>query len=251
MSGQSINNRDMDLLDLAYPRLSDPGSVENGHSISGSDPRIDNRLNMFSFQSYDRQGSYPQYPDLFVSPLDSAMAPNNYDTLATPHNNFHSDPSAFAPLARSARTSRTSIATNPEWDDDDDAEHYSRTTGKPKLAHNVIEQRYRNKINDKFTALQQSVPTLRVATRRRKVSEDEEDEYGDDDVSYQQENLEGLEPARKLNKGTILAKSVEYIKFLERKNAALKSEYVNLAERARVMGLIVNDIDTRLPLQSL
>ena len=34
----------------------------------------------------------------------------------------------------------------------------------------------------------------------------------DDDI-----DLEGLEPARKLNKGTILAKSIEYIKFLELK----------------------------------
>lgn len=97
---------------------------------------------------------------------------------------------------------------------------------RARLAHNLIEQRYRNKINDKFTLLQNSVPTLRAAARRK-----------DDSDSSALEDLEGLEPARKLNKGTILTKSIEYIKFLERKEARLKLEYEELAARARVMGV--------------
>lgn len=36
-----------------------------------------------------------------------------------------------------------------------------------KLAHNIIEQRYRNKINDKFNALQMLVPALRLCARRK------------------------------------------------------------------------------------
>lgn len=55
------------------------------------------------------------------------------------------------------------------------------------------------------------------------------------------EDLEGLEPARKLNKGTILAKSIEYIKFLERKNERIKMEHRELVERARMMGIQLDE----------
>lgn len=58
----------------------------------------------------------------------------------------------------------------------------------------------------------------------------------DDDI-----DLEGLEPARKLNKGTILAKSIEYIKFLELKNDRMKQEHDELILKARMLGLVIDD----------
>ncbi|KAI5964184.1 uncharacterized protein KGF55_002126 [Candida pseudojiufengensis] len=147
--------------------------------------------------------------------------------------------------------------------------HITKTGGgRVKSAHNVIEQRYRNKINDKFNALQESVPTLRVLLirklkeknmkhRMKSQQQDKNNEYDDDDEMDEEEedfengsdlkidgllsmndideneiiDLEGLEPARKLNKGTILAKSIEYIKFLENKNLNLKFENQNLLSR--------------------
>lgn len=153
-----------------------------------------------------------------------------------------------------------------EWDDDEtvqlpEYEKGSEKTGferpaprkeKPRIksAHNVIEQRYRNKINDKFTALQYLVPTLRVIarkktkTRRGSVASRDDDDSDDCDylpASDNGEDLEGLEPARKLNKGTILAKSIEYIKFLEKKNDRMKMERHQLVERARMLGVAVDD----------
>ncbi|GBL49640.1 hypothetical protein ACI3LY_004082 [Candidozyma auris] len=122
---------------------------------------------------------------------------------------------------------------------------------RAKSAHNLIEQRYRNKINDRFTALQMSVPTLRVIAKKAhkhrsgSVGSREEDEEDEEDMSSppfdHDEDLEGLEPARKLNKGTILAKSIEYIKFLERKNERIKMEHRELVERARMMGIQLDE----------
>ncbi|GEQ66920.1 hypothetical protein JCM33374_g583 [Metschnikowia sp. JCM 33374] len=117
---------------------------------------------------------------------------------------------------------------------------------KVKSAHNVIEQRYRNKINDKFTALQFSVPTLRaiLGKREKLKSEDESRDSESDDSSVSSDssiNLEGLEPATKLNKGTILAKTVEYIKFLENKNTSLSMEHQQLIMRAEMLGLRLKD----------
>ncbi|CAN3354765.1 hypothetical protein DICA3_C17612 [Diutina catenulata] len=123
--------------------------------------------------------------------------------------------------------------------------------GRPrgKSAHNIIEQRYRNKINDKFTALQMSVPTLRVCARRRSKkglrrrgsSADEDDDDDDDNGDANPDELEGLEPARKLNKGTILTKSVEYIKFLEHKNERMSNERNQLIMKAKMLGIDVTD----------
>lgn len=126
-----------------------------------------------------------------------------------------------------------------------------------KSAHNVIEQRYRNKINDKFTALQNSVPTLRVVARRKQKSgspndqhhnDEDEDDYvydyipiDNDTNNNEADDLEGLEPAKKLNKGTILSKSIEYIKFLELKNNKIKQEHQELIEKARMLGLSIDE----------
>ncbi|KAG7196141.1 uncharacterized protein KQ657_000153 [Scheffersomyces spartinae] len=137
-----------------------------------------------------------------------------------------------------------------------------------KSSHNVIEQRYRNKINDKFTALQNSVPTLRITAKRKARSassgcvkrdldgSDYEDADGFGDTmgtvsnnsnlgeSFSlpnDEDLEGLEPARKLNKGTILLKSIEYIKFLERKNDRMRLEHEELVLKARMLGLNIDE----------
>lgn len=129
--------------------------------------------------------------------------------------------------------------------------------GRAKSSHNVIEQRYRNKINDRFTTLQNSVPTLRIVTRRSsnrdtdgdiEAEEEEDDHEYSNSLGYTPENLEdidleGLEPARKLSKGTILAKSVEYIKFLETKNNRLKMQQEELLARARMLGLSIEEED--------
>lgn len=83
------------------------------------------------------------------------------------------------------------------------------TKTRSPLLHNVVEQRYRNNINDKITQLRDLVPLLRC-------------------VEGLPENLEGLRPAKKLNKATVLTKAIEYIQHLERKNTQLAEQNDNL-----------------------
>ena len=68
---------------------------------------------------------------------------------------------------------------------------------------------------------------------------DQEDQAGEEEEEVI--DLEGLEPARKLNKGTILAKSIEYIKFLEMKNERMKQEHDELVLKARMLGLVIDE----------
>ena len=72
----------------------------------------------------------------------------------------------------------------------------------------------------------------------------EEADQEDQEAGEEEEeviDLEGLEPARKLNKGTILAKSIEYIKFLEMKNERMKQEHDELVLKARMLGLVIDE----------
>ncbi|CAK7896997.1 hypothetical protein CAAN1_03S06216 [[Candida] anglica] len=126
---------------------------------------------------------------------------------------------------------------------------------RAKSSHNLIEQRYRNKINDRFEALQDCVPTLRVVSQNlgnnrhsKRDDEDEEEDEGSDMVTPLDGipkviDLEGLEPARKLSKGTILTKSIEYIKFLETKNLRLKLQQEELLAKAQMMGVHIEQED--------
>jgi len=77
-----------------------------------------------------------------------------------------------------------------DGDDTDEDMEMSRHGGKPvkKTAHNMIEKRYRTNLNDKIAALRDSVPSLRVVSKKGTKGEDGE------------EDLQGLTPAHKLNK---------------------------------------------------
>mmetsp|Transcript_8963 Transcript_8963/g.8858 ORF Transcript_8963/g.8858 Transcript_8963/m.8858 type:complete len:846 (-) Transcript_8963:1438-3975(-) len=84
---------------------------------------------------------------------------------------------------------------------------------KDKSSHNMIEKKYRTNINSKILALRDAVPSLRIVA-------------GNKDVSMA--DLEGLTPASKLNKASVLTKATEYIKHLEQKNDILKQQNAQL-----------------------
>lgn len=84
----------------------------------------------------------------------------------------------------------------PQDEDEDDEEDEQRTSSGSggrhppvkKTAHNMIEKRYRTNLNDKIAALRDSVPALRVMSKKNSRGEEV------------QEDLQGLTPAHKLNK---------------------------------------------------
>jgi len=83
-----------------------------------------------------------------------------------------------------------------------------------KTSHNIIEKRYRLKLNDKILALRNAVPALRASAS---ASEDL------------------MQPGRgiasKLNKGTVLTKATEYIQRLEHEKHQLEQEVAALKEQ--------------------
>jgi len=93
------------------------------------------------------------------------------------------------------RRKRKSSVEDDEDDEEADSPPSSSSKRHPpnqKTAHNMIEKRYRTNLNDKIAALRDSVPALRVMSKRNSRGEEIE------------EDLQGLTPAHKLNKVRIL-----------------------------------------------
>lgn len=86
---------------------------------------------------------------------------------------------------------------------------------RPKVSHNMIEKKYRTNINTKIYELRDAVPTLKIAAGKQNVL---------------LSDLEGLAPAAKLNKASVLTKATEYIKHLEKKNENMLSQIAQLQQ---------------------
>ncbi len=117
---------------------------------------------------------------------------------------------------------RPSIKRQRPEDDEDEAS--SAQLPPHRLAHTVIEKRYRTNLNDKISALRDSIPALRAMCR----SSSDEGDYGAVD-------LDGLAPAQKINKGAVMAKATEYIKHLEKQKNRMEQEIFELRTRVANM----------------
>lgn len=163
------------------------------------------------------------------------LGSNDYPVTSGPASVSSASQHRSSPASTShARTSISSVSPAPEQTEQpakkkggrkrkvsnsDEDERSPEDGGPPikKTSHNVIEKRYRNNLNDKIAELRDSVPSLRAMSRPN----------GNDDS----EDLEGLTPAHKLNKATVLAKATEYIKHLEKRNKTMADEMTQLKTR--------------------
>ncbi|KAH8816770.1 helix-loop-helix DNA-binding domain-containing protein [Xylogone sp. PMI_703] len=147
-----------------------------------------------------------------------------------------SSASSASPPPVTARTSRRKRKSSDSDDEDDESppdtkDHHGRQHAPvKKTAHNMIEKRYRTNLNDKIAALRDCVPSLRVTSGTGTgTGTGCGVKKGKGDTG---EDLQGLSPAHKLNKATVLSKAAEYIMHLEKRNKALCKE--NAAYKGRI-----------------
>jgi len=111
-------------------------------------------------------------------------------------NAYPASPSSVSSPEPNSLHRKRKSSVEEECSDDDETYDRRSSSGSgrhppvKKTAHNMIEKRYRTNLNDKIAALRDSVPALRVVTRKNSRGEDVERE----------EDLQGLTPAHKLNK---------------------------------------------------
>ncbi|KAJ2292199.1 hypothetical protein IWW55_005859 [Coemansia sp. RSA 2706] len=97
-----------------------------------------------------------------------------------------------------------------------------------KVAHNAIERRYRNNINDRIRDLRDAVPALQHVRPKKRASGASSDEESD-------AHVDGVEAATKLNKATVLGKAAEYIYHLRRAADRMRRESAYLQEFVRTL----------------
>lgn len=127
-----------------------------------------------------------------------------------------SQPSPDPPKRRGGRKRKAELEEQIEQENGGESQDGEGPPVK-KASHNVIEKRYRNNLNDKIVELRNSVPSLRAMGRTHPGNDSED--------------LEGLTPAHKLNKATVMAKATEYIRHLERRNKTIADEMAALQSR--------------------
>ena len=180
--------------------------------------------------------SYESADSGLISPfLVNGQVPNSglSESLSTP--SLQHTPGSQTSGTGASKSPQSSpepaMTTNPrkrKSSSEGDAEDEKGGNGKvpvKKTAHNMIEKRYRTNLNDKIAALRNSVPSLRQMSRINAKPGDEDDP----------EDLDGLAPAHKLNKATVLSKATEYIQHLEKRNKRMADE--NAALKARNQAL--------------
>jgi hypothetical protein len=126
---------------------------------------------------------------------NSTLSPQQESKLrdiAMPTEKYPGSPSsASSPEASSEQNHSRKRKSSVEDDDEDEGSPPPSNSRHPpvkKTAHNMIEKRYRTNLNDKIAALRDSVPSLRVMSKKNSRGEEI------------QEDLQGLTPAHKLNK---------------------------------------------------
>jgi hypothetical protein len=181
-----------------------------------------------------------------------AMPPSlslpNPSTSPSQNLPYTSPSSSRSPSPSSHSRNRKRKSTPSDQEDEDGSPPPSSGNGRPvkKTAHNMIEKRYRTNLNDKIAALRDSVPSLRVMSKKNSRGEE------------MHEYLQGLTPAHRLNKvcplplpfpffvlangwlkATVLSKATEYIAHLEKRNKYLVKENAALKSRVDAFEILV------------
>lgn len=108
----------------------------------------------------------------------------------------------------------------------------SRPRPRRKAAHNAIEKRYRNNINDRILELRSVVPALNSSKSRDPRGSKKRNNSIDSDIESdsdpEAEICDGVKAAKKLSKASILRKSAEYIVHLKTTVSLLEYENFKL-----------------------
>ncbi|KAK3672364.1 Clr6 histone deacetylase associated PHD protein-2 Cph2 [Recurvomyces mirabilis] len=175
-------------------------------------PNVDlSALSNPSVQQFSQPGPAPSdTPSLHFSPTSSQ------NRASMSGNSISNSPPQPAPKKKGGRKRKAEIMEEEQIEDMGDWQEGDEPPVK-KTSHNVIEKRYRNNLNDKIVELRSAVPALRAMGRAHK--------------GENTEDLEGLTPAHKLNKATVMHKATEYIRHLEKRNKTISDEMDLLKER--------------------
>ncbi|KAI9025259.1 helix-loop-helix DNA-binding domain-containing protein [Phycomyces nitens] len=170
----------------------------------------------------------PDYPYADERPLISAFAAiDQWSQNACAESDSHDEHDHWSPTRTPPHHSPTLPSLASFHRDFNGVEPEQKLK---KVAHNAIERRYRNNINDRIQDLKNVVPALYKAHIREPGPGKRSDDEDMDDEEGTGEIIDGVEVAHKLNKATILHKATEYISFLKHSNDTIDQENLILQQ---------------------
>lgn len=188
-------------------------------SISGTG--VGNDVQGYNGWNYDGAGDNIQFEQQIDRGIEQARNHSLFSYNSSDSNSKGEDltPDSQPTFSSSHTTPEPSKSISSESEDERPRKKSGSTKNKvvkpkrDKVSHNMIEKKYRTNINSKILQLRDVVPSLRIAS-------------GSKDISIA--DLDGLTPASKLNKASVLTKAIEYIQHLENKNDALYQQNLQL-----------------------
>jgi Helix-loop-helix DNA-binding domain len=179
--------------------LNSPTMESPTHPQSPHQHRVRGRLHGRQLHHHEPSSSFSH------TQFDPTLAPLSSPTFSLPPLQSPVTTSSQLPTATSSPVVKHASPTTPS------TTAAATGSGKaPKSSHNMIEKRYRLKLNDKIIALRNAVPALRPQPSPS--------------TSSDKSNI------TKLNKGTVLTKATEYIQQLERDKTNLEQKIQELEE---------------------
>ncbi|CAO3586247.1 unnamed protein product [Absidia cylindrospora] len=213
---QQLLHDDNDYMIPWFQATSIPQTPALSHS-SATPPHDGFTSNDLLFSSISPQASFSDMYDIgsIVIPSDNITPMVTTSTTSTT-SNTSSNGFVVSPLTPPEVNSNTNMNAH-------EGDHPNELLPFKKVAHNAIERRYRNNINDRIRELQQVVPALCRDDDQDNNSKNSNHSAEDDDMDELEEE-DGVPVAKKLNKATILQKATEYIHHLKYSQQLLNQE---------------------------